>query len=164
MPFLLIKQEVRYSANAMGWLAKHHSCKFVNPTLCRCDLLGVCESYGMPSSHTQAIAYCLAAYIVVWLRLRRQKASHLQRVLTVGEVAGLGLLAAAVGYARVYLGYHTPLQVGVGGLVGLLFGALWTQTCLAVVRKQGPSILRTFSFLGALGFCAEQQIFTRKLN
>jgi len=123
----------------------------------------VCDTYGMPSSHTQAIAYCLAAYIVsrLWFSRSRQT-SHLQRMLTTAEGTGLGVLMVTVGYARVYLGYHTPLQVAMGGLTGMIFGALWSRGCLAMVRRHGPSIKERLPFLEALGFRAEGGIFTRK--
>lgn len=121
---------------------------------CRCALLGVCESYGMPSSHTQAVAYCLAAFFV--LRLCNPKGPHLQKMLTVAEGTGLACLTVTVAYARVYLGYHTAFQVWMGGLAGLLFGAIWTWSCLGFLRRHGSSVLERFPVLLSLGFSTER--------
>jgi len=51
-----------------------------------------------------------------------------EEVLT--SLAWLG--GVLVGYSRVYLGYHSVRQVIVGGVLGVVFGAVWFE--LVAVR------------------------------
>ena len=67
----------------------------------------------MPSSHTQLIFFAFVTYMLL---ITRTPASVLpavrwQRAFHMAQGAGLGLLAVAVAYSRIYLGYHTISQV-----------------------------------------------------
>uniref|UniRef100_A0A7S4DF67 Phosphatidic acid phosphatase type 2/haloperoxidase domain-containing protein n=1 Tax=Lotharella globosa TaxID=91324 RepID=A0A7S4DF67_9EUKA len=78
--------------------------------------------YGMPSSHSQFMAY-LAVYCVLWSYRRVKLDDYLWKIL--GN-AGLCALAALVMYSRVALRYHTVNQVLVGAFVGSIFAIFWT--------------------------------------
>jgi undecaprenyl-diphosphatase len=52
------------------------------------------------------------------------------------------VLAVAIAYSRVYLGVHYPLDVAVGGLVGLACGVV----SMTVVRWS--ALVRSFKTLG----------------
>lgn len=86
-------------------------------TTCRpaslCERLGNCHEYGMPSSHAQLIFF---AWMTFMLLVTRTPASGLaparwQRMFHIAQGAGLGLLAVAVAYSRIFLGYHDVSQV-----------------------------------------------------
>lgn len=67
----------------------------------------------MPSSHTQLIFFASVTYMLL---ITRAPASSLpavrwQRAFHIAQGTGLGLLAVAVAYSRIYLGYHTISQV-----------------------------------------------------
>ena len=68
----------------------------------------------MPSSHAALIFFAAVTYMLL---ITRTPASSLpavrwQRALHMAQGAALGLLAVAVAYSRIYLGYHTISQVG----------------------------------------------------
>ena len=121
---------------------------------CRCELLGKCESYGMPSSHTQVVSYALGVYII--LKLTRSGTSQrFGPVISAVESAFLVGLTLVVGYARVHLGYHTAFQTLIGGIFGLIFGLLWAWTAVAAVERHGRRILERWPILKAIG-CKSQ--------
>jgi len=67
----------------------------------------------MPSSHTQLIFF---AFVMYMLLITRTAASSLpavrwQRPFHMAQGMGLGVLAVAVAYSRIYLGYHSISQV-----------------------------------------------------
>lgn len=71
------------------------------------------SGYGMPSAHTEC-SFCVATWVVLVEPGRKR----LIGALTRRAVFSL-LIAAAVGWSRVYNGYHTQEQVIVGALVGI---------------------------------------------
>ena len=74
------------------------------------------SGYGMPSAHAQFMAF-YAADLTAWT-LAHGHISPLKKAL---RVAWVVTLAALVSYSRVYLNYHTPVQVAVGCAVGVVF-------------------------------------------
>ncbi len=74
-----------------------------------CALLGICHKHGMPSSHAQLMAFVWALHALM-LSGHRWPADAAQQGIHIVESALLGLAWAAVGYARVYLGYHDTWQ------------------------------------------------------
>ena len=116
----------------------------------RCALLGKCDSYGMPSSHAQVVAYIFAISLTLKLtsRVYQSKATKLISTL---ETAMLGGIAIVVGYARVHLGYHTVFQTVFGGVLGFAFGILWAQHIVSLA----PNKLRHNRILRSLGCCTE---------
>lgn len=84
------------------------------------------DSYGMPSSHSQFMAF-FAVYVVSFLaaRLRVGAAAHMPAdrwaaFKTENYLGGVAILIGTllVMASRVYLKYHTPSQVAVGLVIG----------------------------------------------
>ncbi|KID87067.1 dolichyl pyrophosphate phosphatase, partial [Metarhizium majus ARSEF 297] len=110
------------------------------------------KGYGMPSSHAQFVAFwsvSLALFLLVRHRPHPQphgtsnsdSASPSQnRAWSMLERVGLSLLAAAVAaataWSRIYLNYHTPRQVIVGSVAGVLIALGWFAVT-AVARQTG---------------------------
>ena len=78
-----------------------------------CERLGNCREYGMPSSHTQLMAFAFVTYMLLITRAPASNlaAVRLQRGFHFAQGAVLGLLSGAVAYSRIYLGYHSLSQV-----------------------------------------------------
>mmetsp|Transcript_61714 Transcript_61714/g.73232 ORF Transcript_61714/g.73232 Transcript_61714/m.73232 type:complete len:246 (-) Transcript_61714:306-1043(-) len=98
-----------------------------------CYAVDFCDSYGMPSSHTQLALFVACFWNLQRARRRRfdnggRGGDFVEEVLT--SLAWLG--GVLVGYSRVYLGYHSVRQVIVGGVLGVVFGAVWFE--LVAVR------------------------------
>jgi len=85
---------------------------------------GACkDDYGMPSNHAQSIFF-FAAYWSFLFSRHVTLSSALTNRLTAGA---WWLVAVAVAYSRVHLGYHSNAQVAVGagsGVIVALFCAL----------------------------------------
>lgn len=70
------------------------------------------------------------------------------RLIRWAEIAALACLAAVVGWARVYLGYHTPGQVAAGAAVGASFALAWHALTVAAAKKVFPWITTLSARLG----------------
>lgn len=104
------------------------------------------KGYGMPSSHTQFVAFW-SVYLALFLLVRHRPSadrhanghghgrpwSLLERAAI--SVAACGV-AAATACSRIYLDYHTPRQVIVGSAVGVLLALLFFGVT-SVVRHTG---------------------------
>ncbi|KAF9905794.1 hypothetical protein EC991_001270 [Linnemannia zychae] len=91
------------------------------------------DGYGMPSSHSQFMAY-FATY-VVFLMYRRTSTSepfipHIVSTLVI-------LWSALVVYSRVHLYYHTWQQVVAGTICGFLFAIIYYYIANKVLRSKG---------------------------
>jgi dolichyldiphosphatase len=87
------------------------------------------KGYGMPSSHSQFVAF-FSLSLSLFLLLRHQTTHHTSyRPSTFLERLFVSILACfcavTVAVSRVYLTYHTPRQVCVGFGAGLIFAAVW---------------------------------------
>jgi len=87
------------------------------------------KGYGMPSSHSQFVAF-FSLSLTLWLLFRHvptastsySPSTFLERLLlSLCACAGAGAVAAS----RVYLNYHTPKQVLVGATAGGIFAVVW---------------------------------------
>ncbi|KAF4970099.1 hypothetical protein FSARC_2800 [Fusarium sarcochroum] len=105
------------------------------------------KGYGMPSSHAQFVAFwsvSLALFLLVRHKpprvLRGRADSSLHRPWSVLERAavsvGGAVIAAATAWSRVYLNYHTPKQVVVGSVAGVVSAVGWF-VIVAVARQTG---------------------------
>ena len=82
-------------------------------------------SFGMPSSHSQFIAFfCTFGIIHVYKHRGPDKLRGWEWLV----YSVLLTSFVVVPYSRVYLNYHTLAQVVVGSLVGTAFGIFWYQT------------------------------------
>lgn len=88
--------------------------------------------YSFPSGHTQSAVGCFGT-LAVWLR---------RRWVTVGCVVAIALVA----FSRMYLGVHTPLDVG----VSLVTGAVTVLLMSFMTRKEGG---KAAFWAKAIGMC-----------
>jgi len=105
------------------------------------------ETYGMPSAHSQLIFFW-ATFSCWMLLVRITFQSKWSNYLL---CFGIIILASLVSFSRWYLGYHTLLQVVIGGLVGILFGSIWFGLLHLCVSKrfhvlEQMTLLRLFYF------------------
>lgn len=89
------------------------------------------SGYGMPSAHAQFMAYH-AVYTILWM----YRASAFPPLKRHTRALGLLLLSTLVAYSRVYLFYHTPLQVAAGYGIGIVLGVFWFEV-VRLVRGLG---------------------------
>lgn len=103
-----------------------------------CTALGNCHEHGMPSSHSQFMTFsCTIAILIFTRRYARVHHRHSpppKSEFTSSLIASpiylleLSIFVTATiltCWARVYLGYHTVLQVVIGALLGVLNARLW---------------------------------------
>ncbi|KAI7833730.1 phosphatidic acid phosphatase type 2/haloperoxidase [Kickxella alabastrina] len=94
------------------------------------------DGYGMPSSHSQFMGF-FVVYVAMFLETRvTTKAAH-KLIVQVGAIA----LCVPIIFSRVYLGYHTFLQVLVGSAIGLVAGFAWYQFIERAVYPSGIWLL-----------------------
>ena len=111
--------------------------------LSTCNALGKCGKFGMPSSHAQVMAFAVATAILMHLHrrwLRRSLNLSASSAIEVLELVGLGLVTGLVSVGRVYLGYHSAMQVVAGLLLGAGWGSIWF-VLLASLHKSGATSL-----------------------
>ncbi|KAM0558538.1 hypothetical protein ACHAPJ_004733 [Fusarium lateritium] len=105
------------------------------------------KGYGMPSSHAQFVAFwsvSLALFLLVRHKpprvLRGRADSSLHRPWSVLERVAVSVvgaaIAAATAWSRVYLNYHTPKQVVVGSVAGVVSAVGWF-VIVAIARQTG---------------------------
>lgn len=116
----------------------------------RCEALATCGKAGFPSSHAQNVAFAWSVHAVlasaglVGVPHARSggKGSGGRAVLPSWwpalESAALAALAMLIGWARVYLGYHSWGQVWAGWGVGLAVGSVTA----ALVRRRWAVAVR----------------------
>ena len=99
------------------------------------------KGYGMPSSHAQFVAFfsiSLTLFLLFRHVPKQATPSHtpLSMLARVG-LSGVALAnAGLVAWSRIYLSYHTPKQVMVGCLAGVITGVSWFLVT-TVVRQIG---------------------------
>lgn len=85
----------------------------------------------MPSAHAQFMAY-YATYLIIWMF----RCSHFSLSKKLLRSFGLLVLSSVVAYSRVYLFYHTPLQVLAGCAIGVVLGIFWLEV-VTLIRALG---------------------------
>lgn len=75
----------------------------------------------MPSAHGQFMAY-FVTYLTLWMLFRVRHFSTRKKIL---RITSLLILGGLVCYSRVYLFYHSPLQVLAGVVIGVSVGIAW---------------------------------------
>ncbi|RLN10545.1 hypothetical protein BBJ28_00000578 [Nothophytophthora sp. Chile5] len=86
---------------------------------------------GMPSAHSQFIAF-FAAYVIAYTMNNRRLVGQWLTIVSVF------MLAVLTCYSRAHLGYHSIEQIAVGALIGMLSGFAWNalvsaRTCWSKV-------------------------------
>lgn len=95
-----------------------------------CELLGNCHKWGMPSSHSQVMGFAVSMALQYHFHRRSLRRGHGQNSrqsypLEVFELSALCALACGVACGRVYLGYHSTLQVVAGLILGVMHALVW---------------------------------------
>ena len=103
--------------------------------LSTCEALGICTKPGMPSSHAQIIFFAFGIFVFQLFHHQRAVTKDTMQHLgwAVKSIAFLGV-SFLVAYSRVYLGYHTVLQVAAGAAAGLLMAALWWSITAGIAQ------------------------------
>ncbi|KAJ3395097.1 Dolichyldiphosphatase 1 [Lobulomyces angularis] len=78
------------------------------------------KGYGMPSSHAQFMGF-FCCYGGLWLYYRIKFDNNIYKYIALIKVL---LLSFTVAYSRIYLNYHTKLQVFLGFNLGVIFGLI----------------------------------------
>lgn len=90
---------------------------------------GYHEGYGMPSNHAQFVGFFMACWLShllarwPYVRKTRKQFPWDDFVLIVGTL----MVGSGTCVSRIYLNYHTPMQVIVGLFVGTGFGTFWER-------------------------------------
>lgn len=128
-------------ARALKHLLKH-------PRPATCDMLQLCHSHGMPSSHTSMMFAYLAITSCIALQLWRRRGT-VTRLMAAAEQLAVAAAAVGVGASRIYLGYHSSEQVLAGALLGCMFGVVWF--CVMRLLEPEYDMLSRWQLLRQLG-------------
>ncbi|XP_060559137.1 dolichyldiphosphatase 1-like [Ruditapes philippinarum] len=121
---------------ACNWILKHTIREHRPPR----EITVLFTEYGMPSSHAQFMFF-FATYMILFLFIRVYKNYNLIDDLWKYAAAfGSLTVAGLVGYARIYLGYHTGSQVLWGSVIGVLLGTIWFTAVQVVLTPFFPYI------------------------
>jgi len=113
---------------------------------------------GMPSGHAQ-IALLFASFFSLYIY------TNYQTPLKYIPISAITLVALFILWSRNYLGCHTPLQVFVGGFIGILVGIggyigyTYAANALGYQAEKFMSNYMTYVYFGA-GFIGLLMIFT----
>lgn len=84
--------------------------------------------FGMPSSHSQLVWF-FSTYVALFLFLKLYSSnnanSSIENLTKILIVSGCFLMAALVSFSRVYLQYHTVIQVIAGAIIGSILAIIW---------------------------------------
>lgn len=139
----------RYSCHMCLMLIQGHALAATNRVLkhairqarppSTCEALGMCSKPGMPSSHAQIIFYAFSIFMLQLIRHRQAKLHSTFWQLEWGIKALVYLaISVLVAYSRVYLGYHTVLQVVAGSAAGAVMAALCIAVAACLARIYTP--------------------------
>lgn len=90
------------------------------------------KGYGMPSSHSQFMGF-FAVYVSLYLSNRGIRKHFFLRCTRVAIIIAV---STGVCVSRIFLAYHTVLQVLVGAIIGILYGTCWFWM-FSVLRRYG---------------------------
>lgn len=104
----------------VGLVASHEFAKILKKIIKQPRPAGAqLSSYGMPSDHSQFVAFTAVYLLQVLLRQGTKKSAMVFSALF------MSFTCVAVFYSRLYLRAHTREQVMVGAVLGLITGRLW---------------------------------------
>lgn len=123
---------------SINWILKH-LIKEKRPNAGRENLF---TEYGMPSSHSQFMWF-FGVYLSLFVSIRIHHCSGFISLESAWKyIVALGGFIAAflVSYSRIYLEYHTSLQVLYGCVLGALLAVVWFITTQLVLTPLFPVI------------------------
>ncbi|EZA49599.1 Dolichyldiphosphatase, partial [Ooceraea biroi] len=86
---------------------------------------GLYNEYGMPSTHAQFISF-FAVYATLFIYFRlNYNCTIFEKFWRTIVAIGCIIVAVLVIYGRVYLLYHSTIQVFCGALIGIVLGTAW---------------------------------------
>lgn len=95
---------------------------------------------GMPSNHAQSVGY-FVTYACLVLAYRCKFSTRDAKTIRDTIIVCLIVLGALVASSRVYLGYHTILQVGVGAFLGFSFALCFHAVMCRPIRSGYRALL-----------------------
>lgn len=103
------------------------------------------EEYGMPSSHSQFVAF-FSVYATLFILLRlnhisQQNALPFERASRALLVLSCWSMAVLVSVGRTYLLYHTTQQVVAGALIGIVCGVVWFAVTHLLLAQFFPYVV-----------------------
>ncbi|KAF9096818.1 Dolichyldiphosphatase 1 [Mortierella sp. AM989] len=91
------------------------------------------DGYGMPSSHSQFMAYFSTYMVILMFRRGIEPGAIIPQLVCAAVVIWSGLVV----YSRVHLFYHTWQQVAAGTICGCAFALIYYQIVNRIVRPMG---------------------------
>ena len=111
--------------------------------LSTCEVLGICDEPGMPSSHSQVIFFLLGLELLQACRKSQLfQQDSWQRLGQLSNIFAYTIASLLVAYSRVYLGYHDLPQVLAGAAAGL-FMAVVCFVVLCMAARHFPAWQQT---------------------
>ncbi|KAJ8899714.1 hypothetical protein K2173_019413 [Erythroxylum novogranatense] len=138
---LLFRRELQGLFFAVGLLISQFINELIKTSVqqarpATCALLEMCDSHGWPSSHSQYMFF-FATYVTLLTSKGLRFREILSRWVATSVMWSLAVLTL---FSRVYLGYHTEIQVYAGAALGLVLGALWFWVVNFVIFDYFPAI------------------------
>lgn len=136
----IFRRELQGICFAIGLLISQFINEFIKTSVQQarpetCAVLECCDSHGWPSSHCQYMLFFATFFSLLSYRNRRNRGfiDHLVQLL-------VWVLAALTMVSRVYLGYHSVVQVFAGAILGTVLGAAWYWVVQNVLAGYFPLI------------------------
>ena len=108
-----------------------------------CAILGICDEFGLPSSHSQILSFSLVLVLCFNFRAAQVRTMHFNHAILTLEAIGMFVLSALTGYARVYLGYHSVFQVLLGFAVGGMLALVQYLVTARYLHALGKGLVQT---------------------
>lgn len=99
-----------------------------------CEQLGLCDEMGMPSNHSQIMAFAYVTMLLLLPALRKRQQQHW--LLDSLELVWYTAATAGVAWSRMYLGYHDLQQVSAGLLLGAVYAVIWARIVDSGILRQ----------------------------
>lgn len=170
---LYIRRDVTLILFWLGIMGSHALNHMIKDTLRfprppTCEILEQCHSFGMPSAHSQFMAFYATFSALTLLDKKFSVFDFLERLFLPW------ILTVLCCWSRVYLGYHTWLQVFAGFFLGTLLGGIWWLTIKKILILQFPKwrqhwiwkmlLIKDYSQVNDISFFEYQSLLKNKLE